>query len=76
MIFAAKEAVERRAFEKGRRIGIQEGRLEGWLQAREQAKQKGRLQERQRILRILEQYKVELPPEAFEMIANGTAPRS
>ena len=64
MIFAAKESVERRAFEKG------------WLQARGEAIREGRLQESERILHILEQYGVELPPEVAEMIACGTNPRS
>ncbi len=66
MIFAAKEAVERRAMEKGRKAGIQEGRQEG-----EQA-------ERERIEQILEQHGVELPEEVAKMIAceSGSGSRS
>ena len=52
VIFAAKEAVERRAMEKGRKVGLQEG---------EQA-------ERQRIEKILEEEGIELPPQAVRRI--------
>ena len=59
MIFAAKEAVEKRDMERGRRVGIQEGRQE----------------ERERIEQILERHGVELPPEVAEMIARESGPR-
>ena len=52
-MFAAKEAVEKRAMEKGRKVGLQAG---------EQA-------ERKRIENILERHGVELPPEVAKMIA-------
>ncbi len=50
MIFTAKEAVERRAIEKGRKVGIQEG---------EQAERK-RIE---RELAALEKSGVQIPPE-------------
>lgn len=70
VIFAAKEAVERRAMEKGRKAGIQEGREEG--------RQEGEQAERERIEQILEQHGVELPEEVTKMIAreSGSGPRS
>ena len=67
VIFAAKEAVEKRAMEKGRRVGIQEGRQEG-----EQT-------ERQRIekgLAELEESGIQIPPEVAKMIARESNQRS
>ena len=64
VIFAAKEAVERRAMEKGRRVGIQEGRQEG-----QQA-------ERRRILRELEKSGVEIPPEVARILIPESEDRS
>ena len=64
MIFAAKEAVERRAMEKGRRVGVQEGRQEG-----EQA-------ERERIEKILKEEGIEISPEVARMIARDSGDRS
>lgn len=52
VIFAAKEAVERRAMEKGRKVGLEEGRRE----------------ERERIAQALEQHGVEIPPEVARML--------
>ena len=52
VIFAAKEAVERRAMEKGRKVGLEEGRQE----------------ERERIVQALEQHGVEIPPEVARML--------
>ena len=52
VIFAAKEAVERRAMEKGRKVGLEEGRQE----------------ERERIAQALEQHGVEIPPEVARML--------
>ena len=60
VIFAAKEAVERRAMEKGRKVGLEEGRQE----------------ERERILRELERSGVEIPPEAARRIARESEDRS
>ena len=60
VIFAAKEAVERRAMEKGRKVGLEEGRQE----------------ERERILRELEKSGVEIPPEAARRIAREYEDRS
>lgn len=60
VIFAAKEAVERRAMEKGRKVGLEEGRQE----------------ERERILRELERSGVEIPPEAARRIAREYEDRS
>ena len=60
VIFAAKEAVERRAMEKGRKVGLEEGRQE----------------ERERILRELKKSGVEIPPEAARRIAREYEDRS
>ena len=64
VIFAAKEAVEKRAMEKGRRVGLQEGRQEG-----QQA-------ERRRILRELEKSGVEIPPEVVRILIPESEDRS
>ena len=63
MIFAAKEAVERKAMEKGRQEGQQEGREA----------------ERERIeqeLEALEKSGVTVPPEIARIIARESAPTS
>jgi predicted transposase YdaD len=57
MLFAAKEAVERKARERGRREGIQEG-----IRA-------GRQTERERINAALEQQGVELTPELVKLLS-------
>lgn len=61
VIFAAKEAVEKRAMEKGRRAGVQEGM------------EKGRQEERERIVQALEQHGVEIPPEVARILARDLA---
>ena len=58
MIFAAKEAVERRAQARDERMREQ-GREEG----REEGIEKGRAQERRRILDALKRHGIELPPD-------------
>ncbi len=63
VIFAAKEAVEKRAMEKGRKVGLEEGRQE----------------ERERIAQALEQHGVEIPPEVARLLARESesgGPRS
>ena len=75
MIFAAKEAVEKKAMEKGRREGRQEGRLEGRLEGR----QEGQEAERDRIereLAALEKNGINVPPEIARIIARESAPGS
>ena len=57
MLFAAKEAVERKARERGRREGIQEG-----IRA-------GRQTERERLVAALEQQGVQLTPELARILA-------
>ena len=57
VIFAAKEAVERRAMEKGRKVGLEEGRQE----------------ERERIAQALKQQGVEIPPELARILASDLA---
>lgn len=57
MLFAAKEAVERKARERGRREGMEEG-----LQA-------GRRDERERIAHVLREQGIELTPEIAKSIA-------
>ena len=71
MIFAAKEAVERKAMEKGRREGREEGRQEG--------RQEGQEAERDRIereLAALEKNGINVPPEIARIIARESAPGS
>ena len=68
MIFAAKEAVERRAMEKGRKVGLEEGRQEGL--------QEGRQEERERIAKALEQHGVEIPPEVARLLARESGQHS
>ena len=60
MWFAAKEAVEKRATERGRREGIQEGR------------QEGRQEERERISQALAELNINLPPEVASILADGS----
>ena len=63
MIFAAKEAVEKKALEKGRQAGQQEGRRA----------------ERERIERELEALKesgIQVPPEIARIIARESSPQS
>ena len=57
MFFAAKEAVERRAMERGRQVGRQEGI------------QEGRDAERARISKTLAQYGVPLTPEQVRALS-------
>ena len=64
MIFAAKEAVEKRAMEKGRKVGLEEGR------------QEGRQDERERIVKALEQHGVEIPPEVARLLARESVQHS
>ena len=63
MIFAAKEAVERKAMEKGR----QEGRQEGQKAERERIEQE---------LVALEKNGIQVPPEVARIIARESAPSS
>ena len=62
MIFAAKEAVEKKAIAKGREQGIAQGREQGIAQ------------ERRRILNALKRRGIELPPD-FDNDLNGSGPR-
>ena len=67
MIFAAKEAVEKRAMEKGRKAGLQEG-LQAGLQEGEQA-------ERERLRQGLDALRkdgVDIPPEVARLIERET----
>lgn len=57
LFFAAKEAVERKARERGQTEG------------REQGRQEGRQEERERINRILEEFSVSLPPEVAKKLS-------
>ena len=61
MFFAAKEAVEKRAMERGRQVGRQEGIQEGI--------QEGREAERARISKTLAQYGVPLTPEQVRILS-------
>jgi hypothetical protein len=63
VIFAAKEAVEKKALEKGR----QEGRQEGQKAERERI---------ERELEALAKSGVEVPPEIARIIARESGPRS
>ena len=70
MIFAAKEAVEKKAIAKGREQGIAQGRAQGIAQGREQGFEEGR----RHILNALKRRGVELPPD-FDNDLNGSGPR-
>ena len=61
MIFAAKEAVEKRARNRGRLEGIEEGRTKGH--------QEGRQAERERISKVLAELGVALTPEQARAVA-------
>ena len=63
MIFAAKEAVERKAMEKGRKEGRQEG-------------QKAERDRIERELVALEKNGIQVPPEIARIIARESAPSS
>ncbi len=67
MIFAAKEAVERRARRKGRQEGREEGRQEALREERERI---------ERELAALEKSGVQVPPEVARIIARESGPRS
>ena len=67
VIFAAKEAVEKKAMEKGRREGRQEGRQEGQQAERERI---------ERELDALEKSGIQVPPEVARIIARESGPRS
>ena len=73
MFFAAKEAVERRAMERGRRVGREEGRQEGINEGLEKGVQEGREAERARISKTLAQYGVPLTPEQARILARPDA---
>ena len=64
VIFAAKEAVERKAMEKGRKEGRQEGRQEGQKAERERI---------ERELVALEENGIQVPPEIARIIARESA---
>ena len=64
MFFAAKEAVERKARERGRQEGIDQGRQEGI----DQGRQEGVEAERQRIIAILERNGITLSEEIAESV--------
>ena len=63
MIFAAKEAVERKARERDRKM-------------MEMGEQAGEQSERERIKQLLEQQGVEVPPEVMRMIDRESDSRS
>ena len=67
MIFAAKEAVEKKATEIGRREGLQEGRLEGRDAERERI---------ERELELLARSGIDVPPEIVRVIAGKSDPRA
>ena len=64
MFFAAKEFVERRAVERGRREGREEGRKEGKYEGR----QEGRREDRERIQREMAEFGVPLTPELARIL--------
>lgn len=63
VIFAAKEAVEKKAMEKGRQAGRQEG-------------QQAERERIERDLEALEKSGVQVPPEVARIIARESGPRS
>ena len=64
MWFAAKEAVEKKAAERGRQQGRQEGHQEG--------RQEGRQEERERIKQVLVSRGITPPPEIDSPPADGS----
>ena len=74
MIFAAKEAVEKKAIAKGREQGIAQGREQGIAQGREQGIEQGFEEGRRHILNALKRRGIELPPD-FDNDLNGSGPR-
>ena len=72
MWFAAKEAVEKKAMEKGRQVGLQEGRAEGL--------QEGRKEERKRIGQAVAALKQRgepiTPEEISRILEDDSTPRS
>ena len=71
MIFAAKEAVEKKAIAKGREQGIAQGIAQG----REQGRERGFEEGRRHILDALKRRGIELPPD-FDNDLNGSGPAS
>ena len=71
VIFAAKEAVERKAVARGRRLGREEGRVEGKEEGREEGKVEGRDEERERIRRELAATGLQLTPEQERILDGG-----
>ena len=69
MIFAAKEAVEKRARNRGRQEGIEEGRTKGIEEGRTKGHQEGRQAERERISRVLAELGMALTPEQARAVA-------
>ena len=73
MIFAAKEAVEKRARNRGRLEGIEEGRTKGIEEGRtkgiEEGRTKGRQAERERISKVLADLGLALTPEQARAVA-------
>ena len=67
MIFAAKEAVERRARRKGREEGLEEGRQEALREERDRI---------ERELSALENRGVPITPEMVRVIIRESSPRS
>ena len=81
MIFAAKEAVERRARERRRQAGVPErckggflenykiGFKEGFREGRQEGYREGRQAERDRISKVLAELGIPLTPEQARIIA-------
>ena len=67
VIFAAKEAVERKAMAKGRLEGLQEGLQEGRQAERERIEQE---------LELLARSGVNVPPEVAQIIASKSSPHA
>ena len=66
MIFAAKEAVEKKAVARGIQIGREEGKKEG----REEGKAEGRQEERERIRQELAASGLQLTPEQERVLSD------
>ena len=70
MFFAAKEAVERRAFQRGQRAGIDQSINEGTDRGINLGIGRGRRQERARITKLLAEHGVAVSPELARDLAD------
>ena len=71
MFFAAKEAVEKRAFQRGQRAGIDQGINQGIDRGVKRGRREGRREEQDRIVKLLAKHGVAVSPELARDMADG-----